>query len=182
LCGPESRETSSDSAGSRNEVAVKKFSLLLILFLISSLFVSAQRVDRRSVTIGTTSVYSGNERPRVVADPPTETDARSLLAVERRTFDLINNEREKRGLRPLQWSDDAARLARLHSRNMAQNHFFGHRGLDGLMVDDRAEQLGIFNWRAIGENLAFNRGYEQPAEFAVQNVARIADAPGKPSE
>ena len=51
---------------------------------------------------------------------------------------------------------------------MAQNHFFSHRGLDGSMVDDRAEQMGIYNWRAIGENIAFNRGYEQPAEWAVE--------------
>jgi uncharacterized protein YkwD len=57
---------------------------------------------------------------------------------------------------------------------MAQYHFFSHRGLDGSMVDDRAEQMGIFNWRDRGENIAFNRGYDDPAGFAVQKMARIA--------
>jgi uncharacterized protein YkwD len=51
---------------------------------------------------------------------------------------------------------------------MAQQHFFSHRGLDGKMVNDRAEQIGMFDWRAIGENIAFNRGYDQPVEMAVE--------------
>lgn len=115
-----------------------------------------------------TAVYSGTERPRVVSDSRVKASAGSLLAAERDTFGLVNQEREKRGLRPLVWSDDAARAARLHSRNMAQKNFFSHQGQDGLMVNDRAEQVGIFNWRAIGENIAFNRGYDDPVGLAVQ--------------
>ncbi|MGH7783264.1 MAG: CAP domain-containing protein, partial [Candidatus Binatia bacterium] len=81
---------------------------------------------------------------------------------------MINTERTRRGLRPLAWSDDDAKLARMHSQNMAQYHFFSHKGLDGSMVNDRAEKLGIFNWRAIGENIAFNRGYDDPIGMAVE--------------
>ena len=148
---------------------MKKFPLVLLLFTIFAFTVSAQR-ERSSitVTVGTTAVYSGTERPRVVSGSRIETSANALSAIERKAFDLINREREKRGLRTLAWSDDAARAARLHSRNMAQNHFFSHRGQDGLMANDRAEQVGIFDWRAIGENIAFNRGYEQPVEMAVE--------------
>ena len=51
---------------------------------------------------------------------------------------------------------------------MAQNNFFSHRGLDGLMVNDRAEEMGLFDWRAIGENIAFNRGYDLPVDLAVE--------------
>jgi uncharacterized protein YkwD len=120
------------------------------------------------MTASATATYAGTGRSRVAPTAPVGLSAHSLRAIEHRTFDLINHEREKRGLRPLVWNDDVAEVARLHSRNMAQNNFFSHRGLDGSMVNDRAEQMGLFNWRAIGENIAFNRGYDQPVEFAVE--------------
>ena len=149
---------------------VKKFSLALLLITISVFTIAAQRVRRgiSSVTASTTAVYAGTARSPVASRTPTSTSGRSLRAVERRTFDLINEEREKRGLRPLAWNDDVAQVARLHSRNMAQNNFFSHRGLDGMMVNDRAEEMGLFDWRAIGENIAFNRGYDLPVDLAVE--------------
>ncbi len=61
-----------------------------------------------------------------------------------------------------------AKIARQHSENMATLKFFSHTGKDGLMVHDRADALGISNWRAIGENIAYNRGYDKPAEFAIE--------------
>lgn len=36
------------------------------------------------------------------------------------------------------------------------------------MVDDRAEAFGINKWRAIGENIAFLQGYDNPAVIAVE--------------
>ena len=51
---------------------------------------------------------------------------------------------------------------------MANFHFFSHVGQDGLMVNDRADLFGISRWRLIGENIAFNKGYDNPAEFAVE--------------
>ena len=92
----------------------------------------------------------------------------SVYELEKLAFDLINKHRAASGVKELTWSDDAAKVARLHSQNMADMKFFGHKGLDGLMVDTRAESLGIKNWRAIGENIAYNRGYEHPTEFAVE--------------
>jgi uncharacterized protein YkwD len=35
------------------------------------------------------------------------------------------------------------------------------------MVNDRADSFGISKWRAVGENIAYNRGYANPIEFAV---------------
>ena len=67
-----------------------------------------------------------------------------------------------------QWNDDVATLARLHSHNMADGRFFSHRGSDGSMVDDRADRLGLGAWRLIGENIAYMRGYEDPAALAVE--------------
>ena len=37
-----------------------------------------------------------------------------------------------------------------------------------MMVNDRADSLGFSKWRSIGENIAYNRGYDKPAEFACE--------------
>ena len=122
-----------------------------------------------SVSADAGAVGAGTERARIVGvSNSAEAAPSAVLIVEKKTFDLINTERERRGLRALAWSEDAAKLARMHSQNMARYHFFSHRGLDGSMVNDRAEKMGIFNWRAIGENIAFNRGYDDPVRIAVE--------------
>jgi uncharacterized protein YkwD len=81
---------------------------------------------------------------------------------------MINAERAKNGLSELEWSETVAAVARLHSEDMARVQFFSHRGSDGSMVDDRADRLGLGTWRSIGENIAYMRGYDDPAELAVQ--------------
>lgn len=80
----------------------------------------------------------------------------------------MNAQRLANGLSPLVWDETLAEVARLHSHNMAARHFFSHRGIDGQMVDDRAAGFGITHWLAIGENIAFMKGYDDPASVAVQ--------------
>lgn len=92
----------------------------------------------------------------------------AVRALERDAFQLINSERGLAGLPGLKWSDKVAEVARLHSNNMAELNFFSHKGLDGLMVDERAEKLNMGRWLAIGENIAFMKGYENPVEVAVE--------------
>lgn len=88
--------------------------------------------------------------------------------LEKKAFALLNAKRLEMGLSALNWSDDVAKIARVHSQNMASYKFFSHTGLDGYMVSDRADKLGIRKWSAIGENIAYNRGYQNPVEFAVE--------------
>jgi uncharacterized protein YkwD len=88
--------------------------------------------------------------------------------LEQQAFEILNEKRKENGLPPVQWSEDMAKVARLHSENMAKFKFFSHSGQDGLMVNDRADQLGFSKWKAIGENIAYNRGYDNPAEFACE--------------
>jgi len=90
------------------------------------------------------------------------------LRLEREVFELLNAERTRRGLLELPWSDEVAKVARIHSDNMASQKFFSHRGSDGSMVDDRADRVGLSNWRLIGENIAYIRGFENPAATAVE--------------
>ncbi len=101
----------------------------------------------------------------------TAPEAKSTVnigSVERTAFHLLNQKRTENGLHPLMWSDDLERVARIHSQNMADLKFFSHKGIDGKMVSDRADCLGVGNWRSIGENIAFTRGFNDPVEKAVE--------------
>jgi len=91
----------------------------------------------------------------------------NTVSLEQTAFDLLNQKRIENGLRPLVWNDKLASIARQHSQNMAEFKFFSHRGRDDKMVSDRADDVGMGKWRAIGENIAFNRGYQDPIGKAV---------------
>lgn len=103
-----------------------------------------------------------------VSQPDTilVTSAVVITQLERQAFDILNQKRIENGLQPVVWSEDMAKIARLHSENMAKFKFFSHTGHDGSMVNDRADLLGFSKWKAIGENIAYNRGFDKPAEFA----------------
>ena len=90
------------------------------------------------------------------------------LSLERRAFDLVNSERRTRGESPLVWDAELSRLARQHSMDMARSGNLNHRGSDGRDMADRARSLGIRGWRVLGENVAFNQGFNDPSAFAVQ--------------
>ncbi len=110
-------------------------------------------------------------RPRVVETKISSVKASVIsktASAERLAFDIVNQKRAENGLAPLTWSDDIATIARLHSQNMAEFNFFGHRGLDNKMVSDRADDNGVKKWRSIGENIAYNRGYQDPVTKAVE--------------
>lgn len=84
----------------------------------------------------------------------------------------MNAERQANGLRLLVWDESLLALARSHSRNMANEKYFSHKGRDGSMVHDRAAQFGIVKWFGIGENIATMRGYDDPAATAVESWMR----------
>lgn len=94
--------------------------------------------------------------------------------VEREVFARINAERLKNDLPELEWSENVAAVARLHSQDMAREKFFSHRGSDGSMVDDRADRMGLGLWRSIGENIAYMRGFDDPAGLAVSKWLQSA--------
>ncbi len=106
-------------------------------------------------------------RPRIVAVAATSATP-NTIELEQKAFKLLNQKRVEIGLSPLVWSESMAKIARLHSYNMATFKFFSHKGLDGLQVDGRATSLGLNKWQGIGENIAYNRGFSNPVEFAVE--------------
>jgi uncharacterized protein YkwD len=131
------------------------------LSLLVTAFLSAAISQTNSTTNDRDFQVAAYTRVRV-AKP-----AAAVASIEKQAFDLINKKRSDAGLEPLVWSDELAEVARLHSEDMAGQKFFSHRGSDGSMVDDRADKLGIRNWSAIGENIAFERGFDDAASFAV---------------
>ncbi|MBD0324795.1 MAG: CAP domain-containing protein [Pyrinomonadaceae bacterium] len=86
---------------------------------------------------------------------------------ERRAFDLVNAERRARGERPLAWDAELMQMARRHSQNMARQNFFNHKGPDGQGLRERSRASGISGFRALAENLAYNKGFDDVASCAV---------------
>ncbi|HKO98351.1 MAG TPA: CAP domain-containing protein [Pyrinomonadaceae bacterium] len=116
-------------------------------------------------------------RPRVVGSvlPPHESAApvpepslAETTAAERNAFSKTNEARLKHGLLPLTWDAELCRLARIHSENMARLGYFDHETPEGLQLKDRARALGIGRFKVIGENIAYNKGYDDPGGFAVE--------------
>lgn len=149
--------------------AVYKTVILFLLVLFAcELDVSGQ--SRSIITVSAAGVVRNNDdsssRRRVIKAQNFK--SLSTFDLEKTAFALLNQKRAENNLTALEWSDEVARIARIHSQNMAKHKFFSHRGVDGLMVDQRADLLGVGKWRAIGENIAFNQGFENPVEFAVE--------------
>jgi len=92
----------------------------------------------------------------------------NTASVERQAFELINQERARYAQPPLTWNDKLVEVARIHSANMAEFRFFSHRGLDDKLVSDRADDCKVGRWRAIGENIAYNRGHKEPIGKAIE--------------
>jgi uncharacterized protein YkwD len=89
-------------------------------------------------------------------------------AVERRAFDQTNAARLENGLPSLTWDPELCRMAREHSEQMASLGYFSHVTPEGLQLKERAHANGILHFRVIGENIAYNKGYDDPGGFAVE--------------
>ena len=88
--------------------------------------------------------------------------------IEKRAFELTNAAREGYGLMPLAWDPELYVMARMHSESMGRLGFFSHETPEGLRMTDRARALGISHFRMLGENIAYNQGFEDPGGFAVE--------------
>jgi uncharacterized protein YkwD len=73
--------------------------------------------------------------------------------LEIKMLQLVNQERTKRGLKPLQWDPEILPVARSHSQDMFARGYFSHYTLEGKDPFDRMKAAGIKYFSA-GENLA----------------------------
>lgn len=157
------------------------FSAVLILTLSASNFFAQSLAENKLAMASINSIREldlTGIRPRIISKTNNDNVPASIvvspsavglgLQLERQAFLILNQKRAEKGLSALVWSEDMARVARKHSQDMAQYKFFSHAGHDGSLVDDRADSFGFKKWKAIGENIAYNRGYEKPADFACE--------------
>ena len=59
-------------------------------------------------------------------------------------------------------------MARSNSENMARLGYFSHETPQGQKLRDRARAAGIIHYTVLGENIAYNFGYDDPGAFAVE--------------
>lgn len=81
--------------------------------------------------------------------------------VEEEVLTLVNQERSKIGLKPLQMDWELARVARMKSQDMAQKNYFSHTSPTYGSPFDMMKHFGI-NFRTAGENIA--SGQQTPKE------------------
>lgn len=95
--------------------------------------------------------------------PAPATDYRS--SVEQETFGLINQYRRDNKMPPLRWDAEIARVARVHSRDMAMKEVgFGHDGFDGRVDKLKSIKVGF---GGAGENVLRTDDPDQLAQRAV---------------
>lgn len=164
----------------KNPFRIIILSLAILLSIIAaSPVVPAQTASATGVVAPRKSTLSSSEevsRPRFAGSSSGEASGRGKSSsaittsadLERRVFDLINAKRAARGAAPLSWSSKAAKAARDHSREMALYDYFSHTDIEGNLVDKRATDAGIRKWSSVGENIAYLRGYDDPALNAVE--------------
>lgn len=83
------------------------------------------------------------------------------LKTERKVHRLVNIQREKHGLRSLDYDKELSAVAKMHSSDMIKRGFFSHENPDGLSPTERAEKQsyacakvdGIYATYGIGENI-----------------------------
>jgi len=113
----------------------------------------------------TSSNETGSEATRADTISPA---FESATEIERRAFEKTNVARAENGLPPLVWDAELCRMARAHSERMATLGFFSHVTPEGLQLKDRAHETGILHFHVIAENIAYNKGYDDPGGFAVE--------------
>lgn len=80
---------------------------------------------------------------------------------EQELLELINAERQRRGLSLLSMDTTLSQVAEAHSQDMVDRHFFSHTNPDGDGPDDRLNDAGYFG--AWGETIGAGSIYASPA-------------------
>lgn len=93
------------------------------------------------------------ESNELVDLPYTVTNAVPVPELEVEMLQLLNAERAKNGLSPLEMDSELIAVARQHSHDMLQRGYFAHTTPEGITPFDRIQGAGI-EYRIAGENLA----------------------------
>jgi uncharacterized YkwD family protein len=76
-----------------------------------------------------------------------------ILPMEKEVLALVNQEREKHGLKPLQLDTAVSKAADMKSKDMRDHHYFDHQSPTYGSPFEMMKQQGI-DFKAAGENIA----------------------------
>jgi uncharacterized protein YkwD len=104
--------------------------------------------------------------PTATPTPRPGTAGYDLSTVEAEFLRLLNQERERRSLRPLSQRDALTEMGRAHSRDMAERNYFAHESPDGVSAEERYRERGLLPECRIP--IAGSDGYYPGAENIAQ--------------
>lgn len=132
-----------------------------------------------TASIAPTQVLTATAAPSATPAPtttpvPAGCSPAGNAAYENEVVNLINQERQDRGLTPLVQNASLRAAARRHSEDMACNDFFSHTGSDGSTLSSRILAAGYtYSWAA--ENIAASSS----SNFSPQSVVNMwMNSPG----
>lgn len=161
----------------RRTAAITGLLLFLTIFGGSSAFAQQSTQSRpvaRLIGVTTSSpqiarlVRPSNRSVNAAYAAPARVVAASVTSDEHRLFEMINRERAKLGLASVQLDGAMSSAAREHALDMADAGKLNHAGQDGSDTAMRARRVGVQSWQMLGENIAFNQGFDDPVAFAVE--------------
>jgi uncharacterized protein YkwD len=105
--------------------------------------------------IASTASCGGATQSNVVfgAGLPQATATPLVHSLERQMFERVNRDRAKNNLSPLAFDSKLSDIARSHSKDMVENHFFDHESPRFGVLDARLHRAGYL-FKSARENLA----------------------------
>lgn len=100
-----------------------------------------------------TPVETEPQQPADSVQKKPADSVRNLTAEEQQMVDLVNQERQKRGVAPLKVNNELVKVARLKAKDMIENNYFDHQSPTYGSPFEMMNQFGI-SYRTAGENLA----------------------------
>ncbi len=106
--------------------------------------------------------------------PPPEPPDLSPDRAERLAFELLNRDRVRHGLRPLAWDERLAAVARAHSRDMAEQGYFGHVSPSG---GGHRARLAAAGYRALvsAENISHAQSVAEAEQALMRSPGHRAN-------
>lgn len=118
--------------------------------------------------------------PETTDEPQANDNIKNPSAIEQAIFKIINEEREKRGLMPLEWSEEvyeAAKARAVEATNSDEEHLKNHLRLDDREARSIFEDLGL-SYKFIDETISmrqFTKTNTQTAQNFYEGLAKSAN-------
>jgi uncharacterized YkwD family protein len=132
---------------------------------VTSKPVTCDPVTSKPVTCDPVTSKPVTSKP-VTSEPTTQPNdsIHQVLPIEQEILQLVNKERAKNGLNPLQLSSKVSSVAREKSEDMRDGNYFGHQSPTYGSPTDMLKQFGV-SYHMVGENIAAG----QPTAKAVMD-------------